>query len=59
MTLANVKAGDIVQADGSYALVRDKRRGELLISWLSRSVSINGDRWIKAREVECHWSRRR
>ena len=55
MSLAGVRPGDIVRVAGSYADVRDRQRGRLLVRW----HRTNNHRWITAREVEAHWRRRK
>jgi ribosomal protein L2 len=55
MTLASVKAGDIVRSAGAHACVIERERGALIVRWLKSGTTNR----VKAREVEAHWSKRR
>jgi len=55
MTLTSVKPRDLVQVGGALGHVQAKEPGKLLVRWHGRTC----ERWVKAREVEGHWARRR
>lgn len=54
MSLAGVKAGDIIRADQQHCHVIDVEHGGLRVQPIGRSP---GARTVKARQVEAHWRR--
>lgn len=54
MSLAGIKAGDIVRVDQQHCHVIDVERGSLRVQPIGRSP---GTRDAKARQVEAHWRR--
>jgi len=51
VTLAGVRVGDIIRADGSLAYVERVEPRRLLVRW----CGTHNTRWITAREVSHHW----